>query len=486
MDWFSVDKKGLAKLLERKGKSFAVFELIQNSWDTFATMVTVELDPIAGRPLARLTVKDDDPNGFSSLKSAWILFAESDKKSNAEKRGRFNLGEKLVLALCEKAEIQSTTGTVCFGPSGRTSFPRRRTERGSIFDGTMKMTHAEADEVAAAVKELIPPDGVTTTFNGQVIDQRPAIREFHVALPTDIGDEEGILRRSTRTARVTVHTIREGEVAKLYEMGIPVVDTGDAWHVNVHQKVPLSLERDGVSPAYLRAVRVAVLNAMAPDLRGDQANAAWVRDAAADPRASNEAIVHVLDERYGEKRVIADPTDPEGTKLAVSKGYAVIHGGSLSAGEWENVRRSRAALPAGQVTPSPKPYGDGPPFNREENPTPGMIAMATYAHDLGRRLLGADVTVTLANDRRVNASATYGPQAEGKSGHLVLNVAYLGRSWFDCNRRHVAVNKLLLHEFAHHFSSDHLSEAFHEAICLLGARLIEIAIDDLSFFAEQP
>jgi hypothetical protein len=36
MQWFDVDKQGLAKLLERRGKAFAIMELIQNAWDTNA------------------------------------------------------------------------------------------------------------------------------------------------------------------------------------------------------------------------------------------------------------------------------------------------------------------------------------------------------------------------------------------------------------------------------------------------------------------
>jgi hypothetical protein len=31
--WFSVEKEGLAKILERKGKQFALAELISNAWD---------------------------------------------------------------------------------------------------------------------------------------------------------------------------------------------------------------------------------------------------------------------------------------------------------------------------------------------------------------------------------------------------------------------------------------------------------------------
>ncbi len=32
-DWFEVNKHGLAKILERRGKEFTLFELIQNAWD---------------------------------------------------------------------------------------------------------------------------------------------------------------------------------------------------------------------------------------------------------------------------------------------------------------------------------------------------------------------------------------------------------------------------------------------------------------------
>ena len=31
-DWFTVDKEGLAKVLGRRDKAFAVMELVQNAW----------------------------------------------------------------------------------------------------------------------------------------------------------------------------------------------------------------------------------------------------------------------------------------------------------------------------------------------------------------------------------------------------------------------------------------------------------------------
>ena len=126
IDWFSVDKEGLYKLLKRKGMQFLIYELAQNCWDTSTSQVEVKLMPVDGRPLVELVVIDDDPDGFRDLAHAYTLFAESEKKGDPEKRGRFNLGEKLVLAACLEATITSTKGTVMFGPNGRTTSRKRR------------------------------------------------------------------------------------------------------------------------------------------------------------------------------------------------------------------------------------------------------------------------------------------------------------------------------------------------------------------------
>ena len=119
-NWFDVDRKGLAKLLERRGKEFLVFELLQNAWDEDVKVVTAELRRVAGAKRGRryvLIVQDDDPEGFTDLAHAYTLFADSAKKVDVHKRGRFNLGEKLVLALCESATIVTTKGTVQFNRS---------------------------------------------------------------------------------------------------------------------------------------------------------------------------------------------------------------------------------------------------------------------------------------------------------------------------------------------------------------------------------
>jgi hypothetical protein len=75
-----------------------------------------------------------------------------------------------------------------------------------------------------------------------------------------------------------VYEPRPGEVGIFYEMGIPVLETGDSYHVDVQQNVPLSFNRDNVPPHYLRSLRVSVPNAVYQDLPEADATAAWVQD----------------------------------------------------------------------------------------------------------------------------------------------------------------------------------------------------------------
>ena len=158
-------------------------------------------------------------------------------------------------------------------------------------------------------------------------------------LQTEISDEEGMLRRTVRMTEVEVYEVLDEEKAHIYEMGIPIVETGDKYHYNIGQKVPLNADRDNVTPAYLQEVRVEVLNRMKDRITREDATSSWVRDAAADENVSKDAVEKVVTLRFGEKRVISDPSDPEGTKIAMSQGYTVIPPGALSGQEWANVKR---------------------------------------------------------------------------------------------------------------------------------------------------
>lgn len=468
-EWFTVDKDGLAKVLGRRGKAFAMLELIQNAWDApGATQVEVTLK-LAARGRTLLIVEDNSPNGFSDLAHAYTLFKESDKKTDPTKRGRFDVGEKLVLALCDCARICTTRGTLLFDQAGRRELPEKR-DQGSLIRCVVQMTKVEMEETLVWTRKLLPPAGILTRVNGESIAARPPMAAFQARLQTEKSNAAGFLRRVERQTEVKLHEPLPGEPAMLYEMGIPIVQTGDKWHYDVAQKIPLTLDREGVTPSFLRDLRLAVFNHMHEQIQAEDINSPWIEQVVAEIDCAPGAVKTYLDRRFSEKRVAYDPSDPEANKLAVSKGYTVVTGSMMSSGAWKNSKNAQAILPAGQVTPSPKPYSpEGPPLNLFKEITLDMREVEQHAMAIAREVLKREISVTFANDAAWPFSATYGP------GRLTFNVGRLGRRWFSLARNRKGVNALLIHEFGHEYSSDHLSEDYHNALCRIGADLVEMA-----------
>jgi len=470
-NWFDVNKKGLEQLLNGKSRTFAIAELVQNSWDQDVTEVTVEINKdSAGSHNHRVIVTDDDPNGWQDISDAFTLFNPSNKKSDPTKRGRFNLGEKLVLAICKEAKIVSVNSAVKFDAKGRRLI-KSRTDSGSYFNGLLKLSKPEVKEFKDYVKTFLAPENIKTVvkiFDDEfVLQSHKKIVEFALQLPTITADVEGNLKRTTRTTTVELFEVKDGEKPTIYEMGIPVVNLdGDKWHINIQQKIPLNMDRDNVTPAYLSQLRVAVLNEAGHLLEDDESTDSWVSSAAADERASSEAVERVLTSRYGEKRVSYDPSDPEANKIAMSRGYTVITGGSLSSGLWKNAKASSAIQPAGQVTPSPKPYSDDPNAKPvtivpQSDWTEDQTRFVKYAKKLHMDLIGQPLHVRVVKVN--NFSAAYG------QCRLDIN-AKNGKAWFATENFQNQIS-LLLHEFAHFYCGDHFDHKFHGAICDLGAKL---------------
>jgi hypothetical protein len=69
--WFDVDRDGLAAILERRGKSFAIAELVSNAWDSGTDRVSITMEPVDGRPAVDITVEDWG-EGFDDLAHALI------------------------------------------------------------------------------------------------------------------------------------------------------------------------------------------------------------------------------------------------------------------------------------------------------------------------------------------------------------------------------------------------------------------------------
>lgn len=474
-NWFEVDKEGLAKILERKGKEFAVFELVQNAWDEpGVSKVSISLKSLAYNR-ALLTVEDDAPEGFRDLRHAFTLFAESVKKRNPEQRGRFNLGEKLVLAISDEVIISTTRGGIRFDKDGRHRL-RRCQAVGSRIECQMRLSREECNHIDQQIGRLIPPQSIAVIYNGGVLPSRPPLTQFRETLATETANETGMLRRIQRETAMTIYLPLSGERATLYEMGIPVVETNDKWHYDIGQKVPLTLDRENIPPSFLKAVRVAVFNQMHRQLLPEDTNTEWAEQAVASPDCASEAVQSYMEKRFGSKRVAFDPSDPEANKIAVSQGYTLVTGGMMSGAAWRNAKAVAAILPAGQVTPSAKVWtGEDDPHAKdfcdwigEANWTDGMCTIAAYAKRVAQEVLKRSIVVKFCCAPHHLGAASYGPD-----GVLILNKLRLGSAWFEQGITDSVVH-LLIHEFGHQYSGDHLSSEYHEALCRIGATLVRL------------
>ena len=83
-----------------------------------------------------------------------------------------------------------------------------------------------------------------------------------------------------------------------------------------------------------------------------------------------------------------------------------------------------------------------------------MQQVAAYAAAIGGELLGCEVQVAIARASDWPYGATYG------KGRLVFNLSRCGRAFFDHGISD-EVNDLLIHEFGHHYASDHLSADYY-------------------------
>ena len=209
---------------------------------------------------------------------------------------------------------------------------------------------------------------------------------------------------------MSVYEALPGRMPSLYEMGLPIVETGDKWHVDVGQKVPLNRDRNNVKPAYLRAVRTLVLNDMHDRLtemmrtRCGSAKPVPIRPVRRKPSTGSGPSVW---REAGRLR----PNRSRGEQEMGSMGGTVVHGGMMNAQEWKNAKEAGAIEPAGRLCPTPKPYSDdpnAPPVTvvPESEWTEGMKNIVAYAKVLAKELMGVDLAVRVVDTTNNSLPAT--------------------------------------------------------------------------------
>jgi hypothetical protein len=481
--WLKMDTLGLRQTIDRHGKARVIFELLQNAWDEDATEVALTLTrPVDGK--STLKCVDNSPSGYKDLSTAHTMFARSYKKSDPTKRGRFNVGEKYVLALCEVAQVTSTTGRTIFGRDkdgneSRTS-STVKTKVGTEFRGELELTMEEWEDVGVKVKMLFPP--ITTTYNGVEIAHRTPIRTFRTSMLTEVADEAGVTRRKQRETEVRIYTVLEGEVSSLYEQGMRVVEIETKYHVDIQQKVPLNIERDNVHPTYLTALRVAVVNNMTDEITEADSTATWMNDALESVNITPEAVKVVVAQRFGQDAVIYDPTDLGANKEATSQDVTVVPRGSFSGPAWKNVRGSGALIPAGrdQRFTTEVTEAEADPVDRKDYDTDQTL-FVRLIEAVSPILIGRTVTVSIINEEDSEFKGCT-KRWKPDTYEFEINLAYHNCSNWNENYG------LLIHELAHHKvqSNNHLIDVFYNTVTDLGAKLTQLALDQPKLFEHAP
>ena len=463
-NWFEVDKKGLQQVQSEKDKFFIIKELVSNSFDEDITVCKFWVHKNTQHK-SYISCLDNSKDGFRDLKDSYTMFAPSYKKGIVEKRGRFNVGEKFALAMFKYAHIKSTTGSVKFLDDGSRKRSSIRTVEGTEFYGELKLSWDKIIELKDKAKTIIPPVGVKYSVNGDDVVRPNTYKSFTENLPTVVSDDEGNLVRSSRNTNIELF---KTDKHFIYEMGIPVVETDIGFSINVDQKIPLNKDRDNVSPSYLKKLKTYVLNHTSSDLTDEQAKSAWVTEALEN--ADVDAVKDVVESRYGDDAVVFDMSDPEANKKAFADDVNVITGGSFNSRVWDNIKRAREehqdfARPSGSVGKyaSPNLFGGAIEIPSSEL-TDGMQEVIDYAKELHLYLFNSSCSVSIHNGN--GALATYG------RGDLQFSYKMLGKKWFDLTNNKQNILELIIHEFGHWYSLDHLSEKYYDGLCRIGAKLI--------------
>lgn len=461
-----IDTDGFRKRVAWRGIVGVLTELVSNAFDESITRCDVRITQTAFNKYA-LSVEDDAPDGFKNLDDSYTLYADSYKAALADKRGRFNVGEKIAIVLCETASITSTTGTRVFTRND-VSRSKIRRAKGTLFEGVIRSTKGDVARALDVLGSLIVPEGVDFTVNGERIERPARIAQVEASLPTVAANADGELVKTARITTVDVYR-RRGERGAIYELGVPVLGVEHPYIMDVRQKVPLSTDRNNVTPGFYRKLCGAVLDGTADLLTEDEARSKGVVEGIAQAK-SDSAVIAVAEKRHGRERYVPDPKNAEGNGTLFARGYQPVYGGSYDRETW-------ARLNAAQAIPSVNvlmPKTTVPPERYDGEITTAMRITADFAKALCRELLGKSLTVEFSGNRNVDCVAQCGPSGEGAAS-LTFHVHKLGGpGWFSTVPLvEPRVLDLILHELGHHNAAQDCTRAHTAEVTKLAAELVK-------------
>lgn len=478
-----VDVKGFRELQAGKPKWMIVRELVANALDEDISECNI-LFSYDGRK-ATIVVEDDSPEGFENLSNAYTLFATTRKRYNPKVRGRFNLGEKQIIVICDYARIITTTGGIEFDVLKETRKElRKKREKGSEVMVVVKMKKDEFEECIDYCRQIISPKRlniIDKTRGGavQALQYKSPYKKFITDLKTEIKEKEsGEMRTVTRETEVHLH--QHNGTAYIYELGIPICEIECDYSIDVQQKVPLSADRDKVDGKYLRTLYGEVLNVVHEEIKEEQASNMWVRSGFASERATTESKKDILKKRFGDKYVIDNPFDQSSRSKALSEGYTLIRTADLSKEEREALR-SDSDSGSGITLAQTSSQVFGIDFSKAEkvNPDKRQQKVAQLCERIAGefQIVGLVVEFISLPDSSMKADSNF-----PESTKLRFNVAMIDDSWWDAENGRIKAEmlELIIRELAHKGGWHH-ERGYHDELTNIASRLAIMVYENPNF-----
>ena len=458
---FEVNTAGMRQLHADRQPEQLIKELVQNAFDEQTTRCTIRVD---ARDDGTLVTVEDDGGGFNDITDAFTLMADTPKRMDPEKRGRFNLGDKEVISVSIWAQLQTVGWTVTFPPEGgRELRPNRRTQ-GTKVTALMPWDQQQADRLAHRLTLIRPPEHIRYQVNGETVSHRPPIAVHRAVLPSVLQAQPGEPIRPTR--RMTQIDILKptGEKGWIHEMGIPIQEMMDfPFDVDIMQKVPMPPNRDTVAESYLKTLYAEVLNAVHDQMPPENYADTWVRTAIESPRITPQAVRATINNRYGDK-VVTWSSETESNVKALDDGYLVINTRSMSQPERTNLRE------LGGLRSSSELFPKDPPTTKyvDVSSDPDKLAFAQWVREMGD-IAGMEITPLFTHKTDTQLAATCTSNTDNPV--MELNLATLDDQFF--RERGEAQLHLVIHELGHAAMQGVMSHGprWGEGCAHIGARI---------------
>ena len=483
---FEISTEGMRLLHDGRPLWQLVKELVANCWDEAITFCEVHINT-SGRGVIEIIVEDDG-NGFRDITDAYTLMSPTPKQSNARVRGRFNIGEKEILAIARDSTIETVGHTVIFPIEGGRKIKRNTRKKGTLITATIKGKQDQIQTTVDMLKSFIPPETmkyiVASNFaeigSTEISRMRPfALTEatLPTVLSTAINEP---IKHTSRKTQIDVYKPK-GEKGAIYEMGIFIQYHNMPYDVDINQKVPLPPNRDVVSTAYLQDIYAEVLNVTVDEVNEDNASEPWINLAIEDKqRVKDDVLTKIMECQIGDNAVLENPFDPQANEDAILAGKILIRPQTLS-----KVVRDRFRDEGG-LTTSTESYGGGAIFSfggggktvPEVKITKDMKEVSEYAKWLCDKFFGFSCEVEFVKNASYAPLATYGTQHGSRT--LTFNTGNLKKGWFEL-APHEKHTELILHELAHEngMGESDLPHAgkYVDQLARLGAKATHLAIN---------